>query len=169
MTHIQSQRVRLRITLEQVIKNNPAPLETISGLPSPWPLYLGTVSSLAALAASSLWLALAQHASGRLCPCYRAPLRSCQAADKCCRGTLKPFQTFGFSVGKLACYHLHLIYFFHPPTCCVLVVFLKFYWVKKIFFCSEKKICPCSTLMYIPKRNKVGICKIDTILATDTS
>ena len=135
MTHIQSQRLRLRIALEQVIKNNPAPLETIGGLPSPWPLYLGTVSSLAAFAASSLWLALAQHASGCLCPCYRAPLRSCQAADKCCRGTLKPFQTFGFSAGKLACYHLHLIYFFHPPTCCVLVFFFFFNFIglKKYF------------------------------------
>lgn len=68
VTHIQSQRVRLRITLERVIKNSPAPLETIRGLPSPWPLYLGTVSVLAALSASSLWLALAHHASGSLSP-----------------------------------------------------------------------------------------------------
>ena len=40
-THIQSQRARLRITLQQVIKNNSAPLETVPCLPSPWPLCLG--------------------------------------------------------------------------------------------------------------------------------
>lgn len=127
VTHIQSQRVRLRITLERVIKNSPAPLETIRGLPSPWPLYLGTVSALAALSASSLWLALAHHASGSLCPHYRAPLRSCQASDKCCRGHFEAFPdiwVFSWEVGLLS-FTLNLLPAPHPPapTCCILVVF----------------------------------------------
>ena len=53
-THIQSRRVRLRITLQQVIKNNPAPLKNIRSLLPPRPLYLGIVSFPAALSASSL-------------------------------------------------------------------------------------------------------------------
>lgn len=69
-THIQSQRARLRITLQQVIKTNSAPLETVPCLPSPRPLCLGNVGLLAALSASSLRLALAHRAAGSLCPDY---------------------------------------------------------------------------------------------------
>lgn len=99
-THIQSQRARLRKTLQQVIKNNSAPLETVSCLPSPWPLWLGTAGLLASLSASSLWLALAHCASGSLCPHYWTPLQSCQDLVKGCRGALwSPSKHLGLRLG----------------------------------------------------------------------
>lgn len=111
-THIQSQRARLRITLEQVIKNNTAPLETIRA---------SCHSGLFILALSACWFFfLPAHFGWHWhtvhlavsVPITELLFRAARLWSKAAGGTLKPFQTFGFSVGKLACYDVHLIYFF---------------------------------------------------------
>lgn len=147
MTHIQSQRVRLRITLERVIENSPAPLETIRGLPSPWPLYLGTVSCWRLfLPAHFGWHWHTTHLAVFV-PITELLFGAARLQTNAAGGTLKPFQTFGFSVGKLGCYHLHLIYSPLPapqPRPAVFLLFLQFYWVKKYCFDLKKIFVPMS-------------------------
>lgn len=112
--HIQSQRARLWITLQQGIQNNFAPLETIPCLPPTWPPWLGTAGALAGFPASSLSLALARQASGSLCGHYWASHWSCQALVKDCRGhfeVLPNIWAYGWEVGLFQC-ALNLLF---PP------------------------------------------------------
>lgn len=98
-THIQSQRARLRVTPEQVIKNNSAPLETVPCSRHP---------GLCALAMSACWLLFPPAHFGWLrqavwlavaVPSTELLFRAARLWSKVAGGTLKPFQTFGLMVG----------------------------------------------------------------------
>lgn len=152
-THIQSQRTRLRITLQQVIKNNSAPLETVLCLPSPWPVCLGNVGLLAALPASSLWLALAHVQLAVFVPITELLFRAARLWSKATGGTLKPFQTLGLMVGRSVYYDVHLIHFFSPDLMYPrwFIILFQNRGKKKNFFLpawEECKLYLCSYVMH---------------------
>lgn len=125
---------KLRITLEQVIKNNPAPWK---------PSMTSHHPGLFILALSVCWrLFLPAHFVWHWHTTHLAvfvPITELSLElpgfRQMLQGTLKPFQTFGFSVGKLACYHLPLI---TPPIYLFDMLysscFYTFIGLKNIFF-----------------------------------